>query len=183
MIAENRIEEDPFTASGGTMQVDDLFAPNVLTFTPKTYRALSHKTQNLLYQWNEPTSPLIPLVEFLAKLKLKTAKAALEQGQFQYVRRAAPVEFYGCTVSENNLQAATEMMVNFLNDVGDRGYILATLFPLGKLALATRPGAPKQYALFSYFVVDPKGKTYVDTTHKRFSFQEGATPPVFEDIK
>lgn len=165
------------------MEVDDLFAPNVLNFSPKTYRALSHKTQNLLYQWNEPTSPLIPLVEFLAKLKLKTAKAAIEQGQFTYIRRAAPVEFYGCTVSEDKVQEATDAMIAFLNDVGDKGYILATLFSLGKLTLATKPGTPKQYALFSYFVVDPKGQTYVDTTYQKFSFQEGAVPAAYEDIK
>lgn len=170
-------------SSTATLTVEDLFPAIQPRLTPKAIRALNHKTQNLLYQWNEPSDPRVTLVEFLFKLKLKSAKEALESGKFNWVRQAAPVDFFGFVVYEDEIEAGIDKLCSFINDLAERKYILATLAPFGKLPLYSNPTELKRYVLFSYFCVDPKGTTYVKTTYPSLSFSEGALPNKLEDIK
>jgi hypothetical protein len=143
-------------------------------FTDKAAQALHTKVNNMIHQRDVMHGP-VPVTEFLAKLRIKSAKGALDRGDIGYRRVCDPVVFLGSRSHVTEIGSAIAKVAETVNHLADKGYITGALTPLSIIEL-TCPDVDQKYLIVSYVAVTQAGKVYIDQNLKHMNFEEGGTP-------
>lgn len=171
------------TSSPSPLYPDDQFSAFSMMFNEDAKKVFQTKAQGLIHQYNEPTDErhvLYGLFELAALLGIKAADDNPCGQMFQ--RKAARVRYFGFTCSPKDLDAARNKLIRIINDMASSKWLIASLYNLGTLELASDPLTPstKRIAVFSYLAVRPECESAVDQTYSFAEFSEGGVPPEFK---
>lgn len=170
-------------SSPPTLDAGDQYPAFKMMFNQHAQAIMNTKTQGLIHQYNEPTNERHVLYNLFELAALLGVKAAQDNPCAQmFVRKVAKVRFFGFTCEPHNLDKARDQLIRIINDMASSKWLIASLYNLGTLELASDPLMPgtKKFAIFSYLAVKPEHDADVDMTYSFVEFTEGGTPPEFK---
>lgn len=159
----------------------NLFSQYSHKFNSDALSVLNIKTNGLIHQYNEWTTPwgehLYAVSELLALLGIKAAY----HNPVQYVRNIARVHYFGFTCHPSQIDEATNKLVSIINDMSSSKWVIASMYNLGSIELGKlNPADPDKVCVFSYLAVKHNHETDVQNTYGWATFQEGGLPPEFK---
>ncbi len=163
-----------------TFNIDttDLFPQYQHKFNADALQVFKTKTNNLIHQYNDWSSPggehAYALVELLALLGIKSAI----NNPVQYVRSISVVQHFGFTCHPSRVDDAIDKISSAVNDMASSKWINASMYNLGLIQLGKlNPTDPDRVCVFSYVAVKHAHEMDVETVYGWMKFKEGAVPP------
>jgi hypothetical protein len=178
---QDLVNSPPVVAVQPVIHCDDIYPTLRPYFTAEAAKALHNKSLNQLHQYNDEVGHL-GLAELLSKLKIKSAKKAIDSGLAGYVRRAVVCSYFGGACEYRNVGRVAMKLINMINDLASKNFIKATLSPLSIIKLAIgNPYDKQKYVLVSYIHLLPEADQYVKDHYSDLSIQESEMPREFGD--
>ena len=144
-------------------------------FNDKAAKALHVKVHGLIHQRNEIIGHE-GIADLLAKLEVRSAQKAKDDGKVGYKRVIDVVMFFGSTCSTYNLHLGIEKTIAAINDLADKGYVTGAMMPLGIITLHESTPEDGRYIVASYVAITQDGQAYLKTNHMNMQFPEGGIP-------
>lgn len=165
------------------IDVHDQYPAFQMLFNQAAKDVFATKATSTIYQYNEPTDErhiMYGLFELAALLGIKSADNN-PCGQM-YIRQAAKVRYFGFRCRPEDLDKARYKLARIINDMATSKWIIASLYNLGVMELASDPLTPstKKVCVFSYLAVKPEHDQHVSDTYSFAEFIEGGLPPEFK---
>jgi len=156
--------------------MDDIYPAMRSCFSDEAGKALHNRAKTTLYQWDEVKGHE-GLASLLHKLQFKTGHNA-----YACYRRVAPCFYFGGACEGQYIEKVAMKLIDMINDLASKKYILATLAPLSIIQMAlTGPLDKQKYVIVSYLHLDQVGEAYVKATYPHLCMEEGAYPKEFGD--
>lgn len=141
-------------------------------FTDRAGKVLHNRIDNCIHQRWEVFGH-IGLMRFIETLGIKSAK-----NKYGSTRVLDMVNFMGFCATEENLDLAFANLINIINDLAERDYIIGAMLPLSIMELARlRLDEPRKFCVITYIAIKSgKSQQWVDANLSHVTFKEGCVP-------
>jgi len=129
-----------------------------------------------------PPHPIVNVANVLKDMNMKNSKEFYENNCLGE-RRISMVRFFGVTSYIKDEMQSLTLLIDMLNDLGDKGYIQACLSTPNKVPMARINPFKEEAAYVCYIALTDDGDKYAAQTYADLMFNEGNAPKRLEDIK